>query len=154
MFWNCHTWHSCCAKFRTKILEIFSMRYINMFGPPPPSGLIVCYSFRLFYFAVCDLNFSPSYSLVENSQIRSSNDHDIGSCYKLWQTHSEMVKRYLDNTWMSDLHIKFHANRSTDSIIQVRDTLICRCYRLVLKAKLFLCWIKHQTTWERYELEA
>jgi NADH-ubiquinone oxidoreductase chain 5 len=43
------------------ILEMFSMRYINMFGFLLflSTGLTVCYSFRLFYFAMCgDFNFS------------------------------------------------------------------------------------------------
>jgi NADH-ubiquinone oxidoreductase chain 5 len=48
------------------ILEIFSMRYINVLGFLLlflSTGLTVCYSFRLFYFAMCgDFNFSPSYS--------------------------------------------------------------------------------------------
>jgi hypothetical protein len=31
-------------------------------------GLTVCYSFRLFYFVLCgDINFVPSYSMVETS---------------------------------------------------------------------------------------
>jgi hypothetical protein len=32
------------------------------------TGLNVCYSFRLFYFAICDdFNFFPSYSIVETN---------------------------------------------------------------------------------------
>jgi hypothetical protein len=32
------------------------------------TGLTFCYSFRLFYFALCgDFNFVPSYSMVETS---------------------------------------------------------------------------------------
>jgi NADH-ubiquinone oxidoreductase chain 5 len=44
------------------ILEMFSMRYVNMFGfllLILSTGLTVCYYFRLFYFAMCgDFNFS------------------------------------------------------------------------------------------------
>nr|QXT44070.1 NADH dehydrogenase subunit 5 [Apicotermitinae gen. D sp. CAM075]QXT44369.1 NADH dehydrogenase subunit 5 [Apicotermitinae gen. D sp. CMRT020] len=51
------------------ILEMFSMSYINMFGFLLlflSTGLTVCYSFRLFYFAMCgDFNFSPVCSMVE-----------------------------------------------------------------------------------------
>ena len=54
---------------RDFILEMFSMRYINMFGFLLlflSTGLTVCYSFRLFYFVLCaDFNFIPSYSIVE-----------------------------------------------------------------------------------------
>jgi NADH-ubiquinone oxidoreductase chain 5 len=33
-----------------------------------PTGLTVCYSFRLFYFVLCgDFKFVPSYSMVETS---------------------------------------------------------------------------------------
>jgi NADH-ubiquinone oxidoreductase chain 5 len=50
-------------------LEIFSMRYMNMFGFLllfVSTGLTVCYYFRLFYFVLCgDFNFVPSYSTVE-----------------------------------------------------------------------------------------
>jgi NADH-ubiquinone oxidoreductase chain 5 len=50
---------------------MFSMRYVNMFGFVllfMSTGLTVCYSFRLFYFALCgDFNFVPSYSMVETS---------------------------------------------------------------------------------------
>nr|AIY61913.1 NADH dehydrogenase subunit 5 [Aderitotermes sp. TB-2014] len=53
------------------ILEMFSMGYINMFGfflLFLSTGLTVCYSFRLFYFAMCgDFNFFPSYSVVETN---------------------------------------------------------------------------------------
>nr|AQP27264.1 NADH dehydrogenase subunit 5 [Astalotermes sp. BDIT120] len=53
------------------ILEMFSMSYINVFGFVLlflSTGLTVCYSFRLFYFAMCgDFNFSPSYSMVETN---------------------------------------------------------------------------------------
>nr|QXT43992.1 NADH dehydrogenase subunit 5 [aff. Alyscotermes/Astratotermes sp. BDIT11-5-1c] len=51
------------------ILEMFSMSYVNVFGFVLlflSTGLTVCYSFRLFYFAMCgDFNFSPSYSMSE-----------------------------------------------------------------------------------------
>nr|AQP27379.1 NADH dehydrogenase subunit 5 [Aderitotermes cf. fossor BDIT074] len=53
------------------ILEMFSMGYINVFGFLLlflSTGLTVCYSFRLFYFAMCgDFNFSSSYSMVETN---------------------------------------------------------------------------------------
>nr|QXI86649.1 NADH dehydrogenase subunit 5 [Apicotermitinae gen. E sp. CMRT116] len=53
------------------ILEMFSMGYINIFGFLLlflSTGLTVCYSFRLFYFAMCgDFNFSSSYSMVETN---------------------------------------------------------------------------------------
>jgi len=53
------------------ILEIFSMRYVNIFGFLllfVSTGLTVCYSFRLFYSVICDdFNFVPSYSMVETS---------------------------------------------------------------------------------------
>jgi NADH-ubiquinone oxidoreductase chain 5 len=53
------------------ILEMFSMRYVNIFGFCLlflSAGLTVCYSFRLFYFAMCgDFNFYPSYSIVETN---------------------------------------------------------------------------------------
>jgi len=53
------------------ILEIFSMRYVNVFGfflLFVSTGLTVCYSFRLFYFVLCgDFNFVPSYSMVESN---------------------------------------------------------------------------------------
>jgi len=51
------------------ILEMFSMRYVNIFGfflLFVSTGLRACYSFRLFYFVLCgDFNFVPSYSMVE-----------------------------------------------------------------------------------------
>jgi len=54
---------------RDFILEMFSMRYVNIFGfflLFVSTGLTVCYSFRLFYFVLCgDFNFVPSYSMVE-----------------------------------------------------------------------------------------
>jgi len=54
---------------RDYILEIFSMRYVNVFGFLLlflSTGLTVCYTFRLFYFVMCgDFNFVPSYSMVE-----------------------------------------------------------------------------------------
>jgi NADH-ubiquinone oxidoreductase chain 5 len=50
---------------------MFSMRYVNIFGfflLFLSTGLTVCYSFRLFYFAMCgDFNFFPSYSVVETN---------------------------------------------------------------------------------------
>jgi NADH-ubiquinone oxidoreductase chain 5 len=53
------------------ILEMFSMRYLNIFGfflLFISTGLTVCYSFRLFYFVLCgDFNFVPSYSMVETN---------------------------------------------------------------------------------------
>ena len=53
------------------ILEMFSMRYLNMFGffvLFVSTGLTVCYSFRLFYFVMCgDFNFISSYSIFETS---------------------------------------------------------------------------------------
>jgi NADH-ubiquinone oxidoreductase chain 5 len=53
------------------ILEMFSIRYVNVFGFVLlflSTGLTVCYSFRLFYFAICgDFNFSPSYSMSETN---------------------------------------------------------------------------------------
>nr|QXT44473.1 NADH dehydrogenase subunit 5 [Apicotermitinae gen. L sp. CMRT172] len=53
------------------ILEMFSMGYVNMFGFLLlflSTGLTVCYSFRLFYFAMCgDFNFFPSYSMSETN---------------------------------------------------------------------------------------
>nr|QZK21955.1 NADH dehydrogenase subunit 5 [Amitermes sp. QLD_096] len=53
------------------ILEMFSMSYVNMFGfflLFVSTGLTVCYSFRLFYYALCgDFNFVPSYSMIETS---------------------------------------------------------------------------------------
>jgi NADH-ubiquinone oxidoreductase chain 5 len=56
---------------RDFILEMSSMRYVNMFGffsLLVLTGLTVCYSFRLFYFVLCgDFNFVPSYSIVETS---------------------------------------------------------------------------------------
>ena len=56
---------------RDFILEMFSMRYVNMFGfflLFVSTGLTVCYSFRLFYFVLCgDFNFVPSYAMVETS---------------------------------------------------------------------------------------
>jgi NADH:ubiquinone oxidoreductase subunit 5 (subunit L)/multisubunit Na+/H+ antiporter MnhA subunit len=67
----------CCMPFlagfysRDFILEMFSMRYVNMFGfflLFLSTGLTVCCSFRLFYFVLCgDFNFVPSYSMVETS---------------------------------------------------------------------------------------
>jgi len=41
---------------RDFILEMFSMRYVNIFGfflLFVSNGLTVCYSFRLFYFVLC-----------------------------------------------------------------------------------------------------
>jgi NADH-ubiquinone oxidoreductase chain 5 len=56
---------------RDFILEMFSMRYVNTFGLFllfVSTGLTVCCSFRLFYFVLFgDLNFVPSYSMVETS---------------------------------------------------------------------------------------
>ena len=56
---------------RDFILEMFSVRYVNIFGfflLFVSTGLTVCYSFRLFYFVLCgDFNFVPSYSVVETS---------------------------------------------------------------------------------------
>jgi len=56
---------------RDFILEMFSMRYVNMFGfflLFVSTGLTVCYSFPLFYFVLCsDFNFIPSYSMVETN---------------------------------------------------------------------------------------
>jgi len=56
---------------RDFILEMFSMRYLNMFGfflLFLSTGLTVCYSFRLFYFVMCgDFNLVSSYSIVETS---------------------------------------------------------------------------------------
>jgi NADH-ubiquinone oxidoreductase chain 5 len=53
------------------ILEMFSIRYINIFGFVLlflSTGLTVCYSFRLFYFAICgDFNFSPTNSMSETN---------------------------------------------------------------------------------------
>jgi NADH-ubiquinone oxidoreductase chain 5 len=53
------------------ILEMFSMRYLNMFGfflLFVSTGLTVCYFFRLFYFVICgDFNFVSSYSIVETN---------------------------------------------------------------------------------------
>jgi NADH-ubiquinone oxidoreductase chain 5 len=53
------------------ILEMFSMRYINIFGFLLlflSTGLTVCYSFRLFYFVMCgDFNFVSSYSIIETN---------------------------------------------------------------------------------------
>ena len=50
-------------------LQMFSMRYVNISGYFlffVSTGLTVCYSFRLFYFLLCDdFNFVPSYSIVE-----------------------------------------------------------------------------------------
>jgi len=47
------------------------MRYVNIFGLFllfVSTGLTVCYSFRLFYFVLCDdFNFVPSYSTVETT---------------------------------------------------------------------------------------
>jgi len=54
---------------RDFILEMFSMRYINIFGFLLlflSTGLTVCYSFLLCYFVLCgDFSFVPSYSMVE-----------------------------------------------------------------------------------------
>jgi len=54
---------------RDFILEILSMGNVNIFGFLflfVSTGSTVCYSFRLFYFALCgDFNFVPSYSIVE-----------------------------------------------------------------------------------------
>jgi NADH-ubiquinone oxidoreductase chain 5 len=51
------------------ILEMFSMRYVNVFGfflLFVSTGLTFFYSFRLFYFVLCgDFNFVPSYSMIE-----------------------------------------------------------------------------------------
>jgi len=56
---------------RDFILEMFFMRYVNMFGfflLFVSTGLTVCYSFRLFDFVLCgDFNFVPSYCMVETS---------------------------------------------------------------------------------------
>ena len=56
---------------RDFILEMFSMRYVNIFWfflLFVPTGLTVCYSFRLFDFVLCgDFNFVSSYSVVETS---------------------------------------------------------------------------------------
>ena len=56
---------------RDYILEMFSMRYVNVFGFLLlflSTGLTVCYSFRLFYFVMCgDFNFVPSYSMIESN---------------------------------------------------------------------------------------
>jgi NADH-ubiquinone oxidoreductase chain 5 len=53
------------------ILEMFSMRYVNILAFIllfVSTGVMVCYSFRLFYFVLCgDFNFVPSYSMVETS---------------------------------------------------------------------------------------
>ena len=53
------------------ILEMFSIRYVNTFGfflLFVSTGLTVFYSFRLLYFVLGgDLNFVPSYSMVETS---------------------------------------------------------------------------------------
>jgi NADH-ubiquinone oxidoreductase chain 5 len=53
------------------ILEMFSMRYLNMFGfflLFVSTGLTVCYSFRLFNFVICgDFNFVSSCSIVETN---------------------------------------------------------------------------------------
>jgi NADH-ubiquinone oxidoreductase chain 5 len=62
-----------CGSIYSKdfILEMFSMRYLNMFGfflLFVSTGLTVCYSFRLFYFVICgDFNFVSSYSVVETN---------------------------------------------------------------------------------------
>ena len=54
---------------RDFILEMFSIRYINIFGFLlwfVSTGLTVCYSFRLSYFVLRgDFNFVPSYCIVE-----------------------------------------------------------------------------------------
>ena len=54
---------------RDFILEMFSIRYINIFGFLllfVSTGLTVCYSFCLFHFVLCgDFNFVPSYCIVE-----------------------------------------------------------------------------------------
>jgi NADH-ubiquinone oxidoreductase chain 5 len=56
---------------RDFILEMFSLRYVNMFDLFllfASTGLRVCYSFRLFHFVLCgDFNFVPSYSMVETN---------------------------------------------------------------------------------------
>jgi hypothetical protein len=56
---------------RDFILEMFSMRYVNIFGFILlflSTGLTVCYSFCLFYFVMYgDFNFFPSYSIVETN---------------------------------------------------------------------------------------
>ena len=54
---------------RDFILEMFSMRCINIFGFLllfVSTGLTVCYSFHLFYFVLCgDFNFVPSSNMQE-----------------------------------------------------------------------------------------
>jgi NADH-ubiquinone oxidoreductase chain 5 len=71
------------------ILEIFSMRYVNMFGfflLFASTGLTVCYSFCLFYFVLCgDFNFVPSHSMVESSIIKHSRE----CCRELWISTNE-----------------------------------------------------------------
>jgi NADH-ubiquinone oxidoreductase chain 5 len=56
---------------RDFILEIISMRYVNVFGFLllfVSTGLTVCYSFRLFYFVLCgDFNFVSLYSIVDTN---------------------------------------------------------------------------------------
>ena len=54
------------------ILEMFCIRYVNVFGfflLFLSTSLTVCYSFGLVYFVICgDFNFVPSsYSMVETS---------------------------------------------------------------------------------------
>ena len=53
------------------ILEMFSTRYVNIFGFLllfVSMGLTLSYSFRLFYFVMCgDFNFVPSSSMVGTS---------------------------------------------------------------------------------------
>jgi hypothetical protein len=60
-----------CIYTKDFILEMFSMRYVNMFGfflLFVSTGLTVCYSIRLFYFVICgDFNFVPSYSISETN---------------------------------------------------------------------------------------
>jgi NADH-ubiquinone oxidoreductase chain 5 len=55
------------------ILEMFSMRYVNMFGFLLlflSTGLTVCYSFRLFYFVLCGDFLSSSGSGTGSTQPR------------------------------------------------------------------------------------
>lgn len=56
---------------RDFILEMISMRYVNVFGFLllfVSTGLTVCYSFRLFYFVLCgDFNFVSLYSMVDTN---------------------------------------------------------------------------------------
>ena len=56
---------------RDFILKMFSVRYVNIFWfflLFVSTSLTVCYSFRLFCFALCgNFNFVSSYSVVETS---------------------------------------------------------------------------------------